>query len=110
MGAARKYGFKIKDGEAMSINLLMPREDEAVIWRGPLISGVIKQFWGEVVWGDLDWLVVDLPLGTSDAALTVMQSRPLSGVVLVSSPQDLAEMVVRKAARWRGRCRRLCWD
>jgi Mrp family chromosome partitioning ATPase len=83
----------------MSINLLLPSEDEAVIWRGPLISSVIKQFWGEVVWGSLDWLLVDLPPGTSDAALTVMQSIPLSGVVLVSSPQDLAEMVVRKAAR-----------
>lgn len=85
--------------KVMSINLLLPREDEAVIWRGPLISSAIKQFWGDVVWGDLDWLVVDLPPGTSDAALTVMQSLPLSGVVLVSSPQDLAEMVVRKAAR-----------
>ena len=85
--------------EIMSINLLLPSEDEAVIWRGPLISAVIKQFWGDVLWGDLDWLVVDLPPGTSDAALTVMQSLPLSGVVLVSSPQDLAEMVVRKAAR-----------
>ncbi len=85
--------------KVMSINLLLPREDEAVIWRGPLISSAIKQFWGDVVWGDLDWLVVDLPPGTSDAALTVMQSLPLSGVVLVSSPQELAEMVVRKAAR-----------
>jgi len=85
--------------KVMSVNLLLPGEDEAVIWRGPLISSAIKQFWGEVVWGDLDWLVVDLPPGTSDAALTVMQSLPLSGVVLVSSPQDLAEMVVRKAAR-----------
>lgn len=85
--------------KVMSINLLLPREDEAVIWRGPLISSAIKQFWGGVVWGDLDWLVVDLPPGTSDAALTVMQSLPLSGVVLVSSPQELAEMVVRKAAR-----------
>jgi Mrp family chromosome partitioning ATPase len=89
-----KSGIKV-----MSINLLLPSEDEAVIWRGPLISSVIKQFWGDVLWGDLDWLVVDLPPGTSDAALTVMQSLPLSGVVLVSSPQDLAEMVVRKAAR-----------
>ncbi len=92
--AETRTGIKV-----MSINLLLPAEDEAVIWRGPLISGVIKQFWGDVLWGDLDWLVVDLPPGTSDAALTVMQSLPLSGVVLVSSPQDLAEMVVRKAAR-----------
>jgi Mrp family chromosome partitioning ATPase len=85
--------------KVMSINLLLPAEDEAVIWRGPLISSAIQQFWGDVLWGDLDWLVVDLPPGTSDAALTVMQALPLSGVMLVSSPQDLAEMVVRKAAR-----------
>ena len=85
--------------KVISINLLLPSEDEAVIWRGPLISSVIKQFWSDVAWGELDWLVVDLPPGTSDAALTVMQSLPLSGVVLVSSPQDLAGMVVRKAAR-----------
>jgi Mrp family chromosome partitioning ATPase len=83
----------------MSINLLLPSEDEAVIWRGPLISGAIKQFWSEVFWGDLDYLIVDLPPGTSDAALTVMQSIPLNGIVLVTSPQDLAGMVVRKAAK-----------
>jgi Mrp family chromosome partitioning ATPase len=83
----------------MSINLLLPSEDDAVIWRGPLVSGAIKQFWEEVVWGGLDTLVVDLPPGTSDASLTVMQSMPLSGVVLVTSPQDLAGMVVRKAAK-----------
>jgi len=92
--AETRTGIKV-----MSINLLLPEEDEAVIWRGPLISSAIRQFWGDVFWGDLDWLVVDLPPGTSDAALTVMQALPLSGVVLVSSPQDLAEMVVRKAAR-----------
>jgi len=85
--------------KVMSINLLLPSEDEAVIWRGPLISSAIKQFWNEVLWGDLDYLIVDLPPGTSDASLTVMQSVPLSGVVLVTSPQDLAGMVVRKAAR-----------
>ena len=83
----------------MSVNLLLPSEDEAVIWRGPLVGGAIKQFWGDVVWGDLDVLIVDLPPGTSDAALTVMQSIPLNGIVLVTSPQDLAGMVVRKAAK-----------
>jgi Mrp family chromosome partitioning ATPase len=92
--AETKSGIRV-----MSINLLLPDEDEAVIWRGPLIGGAIKQFWGDVVWGDLDTLVVDLPPGTSDASLTVMQSIPLNGVVLVTSPQDLAGMVVRKAAR-----------
>jgi Mrp family chromosome partitioning ATPase len=92
-----KTGIKL-----MSINLLLPNEDDAVIWRGPLIGTAIKQFWGDVVWGKLDWLIVDLPPGTSDASLTVMQSLPLSGVVLVSSPQDLAGMVVRKAAQMAG--------
>jgi Mrp family chromosome partitioning ATPase len=85
--------------EVMSINLLLQSEDQAVIWRGPLISSAIKQFWGDVVWGNLDYMIVDLPPGTSDASLTVMQSIPLSGIVLVTSPQDLAGMVVRKAAQ-----------
>ncbi len=83
----------------MSINLLLPHEDDAVIWRGPLISMAIKQFWDDVFWGDLDYLIADLPPGTADASLTVMQSLPLSGVVLVTSPQELAGMVVRKAAQ-----------
>jgi Mrp family chromosome partitioning ATPase len=82
----------------MSINLLLPDEDRPVIWRGPLIGRAIQQFWNDIAWGDLDVLVVDLPPGTSDAALTVMQSLPVHGVVLVTSPQDLAGMVVRKAA------------
>jgi ATP-binding protein involved in chromosome partitioning len=82
----------------MSINLLLEQEDQAVIWRGPLVSGAIKQFWGDIYWGTLDYMVVDLPPGTSDASLTVMQSLPISGILLVSSPQDLAGMVVRKAA------------
>jgi Mrp family chromosome partitioning ATPase len=89
-----KTGVKV-----MSINLLLQSEDQAVIWRGPLISGAIRQFWGDVIWGDLDYLIVDLPPGTSDAALTVMQSLPLSGAVLVTSPQGLADMVVKKAAQ-----------
>jgi Mrp family chromosome partitioning ATPase len=92
--AETKTGIRV-----MSINLLLPSEDDAVIWRGPLIGGAIRQFWGDVVWGDLDVLVVDLPPGTSDASLTVMQSIPLNGVVLVTSPQELAGMVVRKAAQ-----------
>jgi Mrp family chromosome partitioning ATPase len=85
--------------KVMSINLLLQSEDQAVIWRGPLIGNMIKQFWTDVAWGLLDYLIVDLPPGTSDASLTVMQSIPLSGVVLVTSPQDLAGMVVRKAAQ-----------
>lgn len=82
----------------MSINLLLAHEDDAVIWRGPLISGAIRQFWEDVAWGDLDYLLVDLPPGTSDASLTVLQTIPLNGILLVTSPQALAAMVVRKAA------------
>ena len=92
--AASRTGIRI-----MSINLLLESEDDAVIWRGPLISGAIRQFWSDVLWGRLDYLVVDLPPGTSDASLTVLQSLPMSGVVLVTSPQGLAGMVVRKAAQ-----------
>jgi len=83
--------------EVMSFNLLMPQEEDAVIWRGPLISRAITQFWEDVVWGKLDYLVVDLPPGTSDASLTVMQTIPISGIVMVSTPQDLAAMIVKKA-------------
>jgi Mrp family chromosome partitioning ATPase len=83
--------------EVMSINLLLPSEDDAVIWRGPLIGKVITQFWEEVLWGKLDYLIVDLPPGTADAPLTVMQTIPISGVVIVFTPQDLVEMIVKKA-------------
>jgi ATP-binding protein involved in chromosome partitioning len=88
-----KAGIKV-----MSVNLLLPKEDEAVVWRGPLVGRAIKQFWTDTLWGNLDFFIVDLPPGTSDAPLTVMQSLPMSGVLLVTSPQDLAGMVVRKAA------------
>jgi Mrp family chromosome partitioning ATPase len=88
-----KSGIKV-----ISINVLLPDENQAVIWRGPMISSAIRQFWGEIYWGDLDYLLVDLPPGTSDASLTVMTSLPINAIVLVSSPQDLAGMVVRKAA------------
>jgi Mrp family chromosome partitioning ATPase len=85
--------------EVMSINLLLPNEDDAVIWRGPLIGNTIKQFWEEVLWGKLDYLIVDLPPGTADAPLTVMQSLPISGVIIVFTPQELTGMVVRKAVK-----------
>jgi Mrp family chromosome partitioning ATPase len=85
--------------EIMSINLLLINEDDAVIWRGPLIGKTITQFWEDVLWGKLDYLLVDLPPGTADAPLTVMQTLPLSGVVIVFSPQELAAMVVKKAVR-----------
>jgi len=85
--------------EIMSINLLLPGEDDAVIWRGPLIGKAITQFWEEVVWGNLDYLIVDLPPGTADAPLTVMQTLPISGVIVVFTPQDLTAMIVRKAVK-----------
>ena len=85
--------------EIMSINLLLPSEDDAVIWRGPLIGKTITQFWEEVLWGKLDYLIVDLPPGTADAPLTVLQTLPVSGVIIVFTPQDLTTMIVRKAVR-----------
>jgi len=81
----------------MSINLLLPSEDDAVIWRGPLIANTVKQFGEDVLWGKLDYLVIDLPPGTADAPLTVMQSFPISGVIIVYTPQGLVDMIVRKA-------------
>ena len=81
----------------MSVNLLLQDENEAVIWRGPLIASAISQFWDEVVWGKLDYLIVDLPPGTADAPLTVLQKLPISGIIIVFTPQDLTAMVVRKA-------------
>jgi Mrp family chromosome partitioning ATPase len=85
--------------EVMSINLLLPSEDDAVIWRGPLIGNTIKQFGEDVLWGKLDYLIVDLPPGTADAPLTLMQSFPISGVIVVFTPQDLVEMIVKKAVK-----------
>lgn len=92
--ATSKTGIKI-----ISINLLLPDENTPVIWRGPLLSGTVKQFYGEYEWGQLDYLLVDLPPGTADIPLTVMQSIPLDGIVLVTSPQELASMVVSKARK-----------
>jgi len=83
--------------ELMSMNLLLPNEESAVIWRGPLLSQAITQFWEDVLWGRLDYLIVDLPPGTADAPLTVLQKVPVSGVVIVFTPQELTAMIVRKA-------------
>lgn len=83
----------------ISINFFLPNEDDPVIWRGPLLAGAVNQFWGEIDWRDLDYMVVDMPPGTGDVPLTVMQSLPVKGIVIVSSPQDLAFMVVRKAIK-----------
>lgn len=84
--------------EIVSANLLTDKEDTAMIWRGPILSGVIRQFYEQVLWSDLDYLLIDLPPGTSDAPLTVLQSLAVDGVVLVTMPQKLATMIVRKAA------------
>ena len=85
--------------EIMSINLLLPQEDDAVIWRGPLIGKAITQFWEEVLWGKLDYLFVDLPPGTADAPLSVMQNLPVTGVIIVFTPQELTAMIVKKAVK-----------
>lgn len=83
--------------EIMSINLLMEDEEAPVVWRGPVIAGAVKQFWNETVWGDVDYLFVDMPPGTGDVPLTVFQSLPVDGVVIVTSPQELVQMIVKKA-------------
>ncbi|MEA1961317.1 MAG: Mrp/NBP35 family ATP-binding protein [Bacillota bacterium] len=83
----------------MSINFFLPNEDDPVIWRGPLLAGAVGQFWNETDWRDLDYMIVDLPPGTGDVPLTVMQSLPVSGIVIVSSPQELALMVVKKTIK-----------
>ena len=85
--------------EIMSINLLLESESAPVVWRGPVISGVINQFWSDVRWGELDYLFVDMPPGTGDVSLSVFQSIPLDGIIIVASPQDLVGMVVEKAVK-----------
>lgn len=83
--------------EVMSINLLLPDEESPVIWRGPILANMVKQFWSDVVWGELDFLFVDMPPGTGDVPLTVFQSLPVDGIVIVTSPQELVQMIVKKA-------------
>ena len=83
----------------MSVNLLLPNETDPVVWRGPVISGTVKQFWTDVIWGDVDYMFVDMPPGTGDVPLTVFQSLPLDGIVIVTSPQDLVSMIVEKALK-----------
>ena len=90
--ATTDYGIKV-----VSTNLVLEHETDPVIWRGPILMGVLKQFYEDVFWGDIDYLLVDMPPGTGDVALTVFQSLPIEGVVIVSSPQDLVQMVVGKA-------------
>ena len=83
--------------DVMSVNLLLPYEETPVIWRGPVLANMVKQFWSDVIWGELDYLFVDMPPGTGDVPLTVFQSLPIDGVVIVTSPQDLVRMIVKKA-------------
>jgi ATPases involved in chromosome partitioning len=100
VGASEPYMFPIEteDGiKVMSLNLLIEDENQPVIWRGPVISGAVKQFWTDVIWEELDYLIIDMPPGTGDVALTVMQSIPINGLVMVSVPQDLVSMIVSKA-------------
>ncbi|MBO7709134.1 MAG: Mrp/NBP35 family ATP-binding protein [Lachnospiraceae bacterium] len=85
------------DIKVVSLNLLVPDPEQAVIWRGPVIAGVVKQFWTDVVWGELDYLFVDMPPGTGDVPLTVFQSLPVDGILVVTSPQDLVSLIVKKA-------------
>ena len=92
------FPIETKDGiQVMSVNLLMEDEEAPVVWRGPIIAGTVKQFWTDVIWGDLDYLFVDMPPGTGDVPLTVFQSIPVDGIVVVTSPQELVQMIVKKA-------------
>ena len=90
--AVSKNGVKV-----MSLNLLTMEETDPVVWRGPVIAGTVKQFWTDVVWGDVDYLFVDMPPGTGDVPLTVFQSLPVDGIIIVTSPQELVSMIVQKA-------------
>ena len=81
----------------MSINLLLPDETSPVVWRGPVIAGAVKQFWTDVIWSDIDYMFVDMPPGTGDVPLTVFQSLPVDGIIIVTSPQELVSMIVEKA-------------
>lgn len=92
--------LETKEGiRLMSISLLMENPEDPVIWRGPVIGGAVKQFWTDVVWGDLDYLFIDMPPGTGDVPLTVFQSLPVDGIIVVTSPQELVQMIVKKAFR-----------
>lgn len=87
-----KNGIKV-----MSVNVLLDSDDTPVLWRGPVIAGAVKQFWTDVVWGELDYLLIDMPPGTGDVPLTVFQSIPVDGIIIVTAPQDLVRMIVKKA-------------
>lgn len=97
------FPVKSKTGiPIMSVNLLLAEDTDPVVWRGPVIAGAVKQFWTDVIWGDVDYMFVDLPPGTGDVPLTVFQSIPLDGIVVVASPQELVGMIVEKAVNMAG--------
>ena len=97
------FPIDAEDGtKIMSINLLLEDEEQPVIWRGPVIAGAVKQFWTDVQWGDVDYLFVDMPPGTGDVPLTVFQSLPVDGIIIVTSPQELVQMIVKKAFNMAG--------
>lgn len=85
--------------DVMSVNLMLPNEEDPVVWRGPVIAGAVKQFWQEVIWKDVDFMFVDMPPGTGDVLLTVFQSLPVDGIIVVASPQELVGMIVAKAVK-----------
>lgn len=92
------FPIEAEDGtKIMSINLLLENEEQPVIWRGPVIAGAVKQFWTDVQWEDVDYLFVDMPPGTGDVPLTVFQSLPVEGIIIVTSPQELVQLIVKKA-------------
>lgn len=92
--------IKTKTGiDIMSVNLILENDTDPVIWRGPIISGMVKQFWTDVMWGDVDYMFIDMPPGTGDVPLTVFQSLPVDGIVIVTSPQELVSMIVSKAVK-----------
>lgn len=94
------YPAKSKLGtEIMSVNLLLENESDPVIWRGPVIAGVVKQFWTDVIWNEVDYMMVDMPPGTGDVPLTVFQTIPINGIIIVTTPQELVSMIVEKAVK-----------
>ncbi len=102
-GQANEYGLlpclSKNDTKVMSVNLLLENDTDPVVWRGPVIGGTVKQFWTDVVWEDVDFMFVDMPPGTGDVPLTVFQSLPVDGIVIVTSPQELVSMIVEKAVK-----------
>lgn len=103
MAVGNEYGImpsQSKNGvEVMSVNLLLENTSDPVVWRGPILAGTVKQFWTDVIWDDIDYMFVDMPPGTGDVPLTVFQSLPVDGIIVVTSPQELVSMIVEKAVK-----------